>query len=119
MHFNYFAFVIPVFLLFVALEYYYSLKIQKRLFQFSETISNINIGLFERTCDLFTTAIFHLFFTCLYDHFAIFNISASIMTWILIFLLTDLMWYWYHRMGHRVNVLWSTHLQASACERAS
>lgn len=31
-------------------------------------------------------------------------------TWILLFLATDLLWYWYHRLGHTVNLFWATHI---------
>lgn len=110
MSLNYFAFVIPVFVFFVFIEYFYSLKKQKKLFQLSETISNINVGIFERVCDLFTTAVFHFFFVWLYQHFALFHIKPGIITWTGLFLITDFMWYWYHRLGHRVNILWSAHI---------
>lgn len=110
MKLNYLAFVLPVFLIFCAVEYYFSLKKDKKLFRFGETISNLNVGIFERTCDLFTTALLHFYFVWLYDSFAVFTIKSNIFTWLLLFLATDLLWYWYHRLGHRVNILWSAHV---------
>jgi alkylglycerol monooxygenase len=107
---NYLAFVIPAFVFLVVLEYYYSIKKQKKLFQFSETVSNINVGIFERICDLFTTTLFHFFFVWLYQNFAIFSIQSSILSWVVLFLITDLLWYWYHRLGHKVNILWAAHI---------
>lgn len=29
---------------------------------------------------------------------------------VLLILVTDFIWYWYHRMGHEVNILWSAHV---------
>ncbi len=110
MHLNYLAFVLPAFFIFCALEYYLSIKKNKQVFSFSESVSNMNVGLFERTCDLFTTLVFHYFFVWLYEHYAIFNIKSGFITWILLFLATDLLWYWYHRFGHTVNILWSAHV---------
>lgn len=110
MRLNYLAFVLPVFFIFCGLEYYFSLKKKKKIFHFRETISNLNAGIFERTTDLFATAVFHFYFVWLYNNYAIFHIRNSILTWILLFLATDLLWYWYHRLGHRVNLLWSAHV---------
>lgn len=110
MHLNYLAFVLPVFFIFCAIEYYFSIKQNKQVFSFSESVSNMNVGLFERTCDLFTTLVFHYFFVWLYNNFAIFDIKSNFLTWLLLFLATDLLWYWYHRFGHKVNILWSAHV---------
>lgn len=110
MELNYLAFVLPAFFFFCGLEYYLSLKKDNKVYHFSETISNLNVGIFERTCDLFVTALFHFYFVWLYNNYAVFNIKATVLTWILLFLATDLLWYWYHRLGHRVNLLWSAHV---------
>lgn len=107
---NYFALVIPVFVSFVLLEYFISTKQRKKCFKFSETISNINVGIFERICDLFTTSVFHFFFSWLYDHYAIFQIEQNFLSWIALFLVTDFIWYWYHRLGHKANLLLSAHI---------
>ncbi|MDA3616136.1 sterol desaturase family protein [Polluticaenibacter yanchengensis] len=110
MELNYLAFVLPAFFFFCGLEYYLSLKKDNKVYHFSETISNLNVGIFERTCDLFVTALLHFYFVWLYNNYAVFNIKATVLTWILLFLATDLLWYWYHRLGHRVNLLWSAHV---------
>ncbi len=110
MSLNYLAFVIPLFILLFFIEYYYSLKKEKKYFQFDEVISNLNVGIAERMSDLFTTSIFHFFFAWVYANYAIFDIKANAVTWIFLFLATDLLWYWYHRFGHEVNLFWSAHV---------
>jgi hypothetical protein len=32
------------------------------------------------------------------------------LTWIILFLLTDLVWYWYHRLAHEINAFWAVHV---------
>lgn len=110
MNLNYLAFVLPVFLIFCGLEYYFSRKKNRQVFHFNETISNLNVGIFERTCDLFTTGLFYFFFSWLYERYAIFHFDSNLFSWIVLFLLTDFLWYWYHRWGHKVNILWSVHV---------
>lgn len=104
------ALAIPLFLLFMGIEYYYSKKKGKNFFQFAESIANINVGIAERLTDIFTVLPFFYFFKYIHDHYAIFNFKSGPLTWILLFLLTDLVWYWYHRLAHEINLLWAAHI---------
>ena len=38
------------------------------------------------------------------------NIKVTALTWFLLFLATDLVWYWYHRLAHEINVFWAAHV---------
>lgn len=107
---NLLAFIIPLFLVLMLLEYWYSLKKQKRFYSFDESISNLNVGIVERMCDMFSVSLFYFFFVWVYQNFAIFHIEANLWTWILLFLFTDLLWYWYHRYSHEINLLWAAHV---------
>lgn len=107
---NFLAFIIPLFLVLMLLEYWYSLKKQKRYFTFDESISNLNVGIVERMCDMFSVSLFYFFFVWIYQNFAIFHIEANLWTWILLFLFTDFLWYWYHRYSHEINLLWAAHV---------
>ncbi|MGB4773650.1 MAG: sterol desaturase family protein [Daejeonella sp.] len=107
---SYIAFAIPLFLFFMGLEYLYSKIKSKNFFQFAESVANINVGIAERLTDVFTIIIFYYFFQYIHTNFALFDIKPGILTWVLLFLLTDLVWYWYHRLAHEVNILWAAHI---------
>ncbi len=107
---NLLAFIIPLFLVLMLLEYWYSLKKQKRFYSFDESISNLNVGIVERMCDMFSVSLFYFFFVWVYQNFAIFHIEANLWTWIILFLFTDFLWYWYHRYSHEINLLWAAHV---------
>lgn len=110
MKLNYLALAVPLFLLFIGLEYWYTERKGKNLFQYAESVANLNVGIAERLLDVFTTGLFFFFFDYIHKHFAIFEINAGVLTWILLFLLTDLVWYWYHRLAHEINVFWAVHV---------
>lgn len=111
MQLNYLALAVPFFCSLMLLEYYLSVKKEKREnFQFHEVVANLNVGIAERLSDLFTTGLFYFFFAWLYREFAIFDIKPTAITWVLLFLFTDLLWYWYHRFGHEVNIFWGVHV---------
>lgn len=110
MHFNIVAFAVPLFLLFIALEYVYTKRRGKNYFQFAESVANLNVGICERLLDVFTTALFFYWFDFVYRHFALFTIKPGFWGWLALFLLTDLVWYWYHRLAHEINVFWAVHV---------
>ncbi|MFN4314459.1 MAG: sterol desaturase family protein [Chitinophagaceae bacterium] len=110
MHLNYLAFAIPLFVGFMLLEYFLSVKRNMGTFNFKEVVANLNVGIAERLCDLFTTGLFFFFFSWIHRNFAIADIKPELLTWVLLFVLTDLVWYWYHRVGHKVNLFWSFHV---------
>jgi sterol desaturase/sphingolipid hydroxylase (fatty acid hydroxylase superfamily) len=87
-----------------------SVQKNKSVYRFDETVSNLNVGIAERICDLFTTGLFFYFFDYLHKNFSFFDLKATPLNWLLLFLFTDLLYYWYHRYGHRVNILWAAHV---------
>ncbi len=110
MHKTYIAFAVPLFLFFMGLEYFYAKRKGRNFFQFAESVANINVGIAERLLDVFTIVPFYYFFDYLHTHFALFHFKPGAITWILLFLFTDLVWYWYHRLAHEINLLWAAHI---------
>lgn len=108
----YAAFVFPAFFLFVGLEYFISLKKrkEKNVFRFDSSVANISIGVAERLLNLFISASFYGLFYFIYERFGLFHIPNHWTVWILLILVTDLVWYWYHRLGHEINFLWAAHI---------
>lgn len=49
-------------------------------------------------------------FYWVYKNYALFSIPNTWWVWVLLILVTDLVWYWYHRLGHQVNFLWAAHI---------
>lgn len=107
---NLIGFAVPFFLFFIGLEYWHCRRSGKNYFHFSESIANLNVGIAERLTDVFTTGLFFYLFKYIHAHFALFSITSHWYTWVLLFLLTDLVWYWYHRLAHEINVFWAVHV---------
>ncbi|WP_116788183.1 sterol desaturase family protein [Flavobacterium psychrotrophum] len=110
-HYNYLAFAMPAFFLFVFLEYKAAQR-QKRpeLFKYESSVSNVSIGIAERLLNLFVAGAFYTLYYWIYENFAIFKIPNHWAIWIGLILATDFVWYWYHRLGHEVNIFWAAHI---------
>lgn len=105
------ASVIPAFLFFVGLEYYISRRMNRTgTYTYATSVSNINIGIAERLLNLLITAGFYQLYVAVHDRAALLNIPVNGYTYLLLLLMTDLVWYWYHRLGHEINLLWAAHV---------
>lgn len=108
---NYLAFIIPVFFIFLLLEYKLAKRKKKEhYFKYESSVANVSIGIAERLINLFVAAGFYQVFDWIYTNYAILSIPNSWWVWIILMLATDFLWYWYHRLGHEVNFLWAAHI---------
>ncbi len=111
MELNYVAFVVPAFFLFVGLEYLAAIRLKKaHYFTFESSVANISIGIAERLMNLFIVGAFYSAFYWVYENFALFHIPNHWTVWVILILATDLVWYWYHRLGHEINFMWGAHI---------
>ncbi|MDQ0639216.1 alkylglycerol monooxygenase [Pedobacter sp. W3I1] len=108
---NYLAFAIPAFFIFVFIEFKIAQHQKKaKIFKYESTVANFSVGIAERLLNLFIAASFYQVYAWVYAHYSIFDISTKWYVWILLLLSTDLVWYWYHRLGHEINFLWAAHI---------
>jgi len=108
---NYLAFAIPAFFLFVYMEYKLAEQ-QKRssVFKYESSVANFSVGIAERLLNLFIAASFYQVYNWIYSNYSIFEIPNKWYVWVFLLLATDLIWYWYHRLGHEINFLWAAHI---------
>ena len=107
----YIAFIIPAFFLFLFLEYWIaSIKGKSNLFSYENSVTNISIGIAERLLNLLIAGSFYGLYYYLYQNFAVVEIPNHWITWIVLLLTTDFVWYWYHRLGHEINLFWGAHI---------
>lgn len=102
---------LPIILLISYLEYLFAKnRSDKRIFKYESSIANLSVGIADRLFDIFCSSIFYAIYYDIYDHYHLFKIENAWYIWILLLLATDLVWYWYHRLGHEINILWAAHI---------
>lgn len=107
---NYMALAVPLFLLLIGVEYWVSKRLGRQLFNFNSSIANMNVGVAERLIDMFTAGSFFFFYDYLQKNYGLFEIRPTLLVWVALILVTDFVWYWYHRMGHKINLFWGFHV---------
>jgi len=110
MHLNILGFAIPLFIGFILLEYAIAKKKGLQYFNLHNSIANISVGIAERLADVFVAGLFYFIYDTVQKKYGLFTISNNVFVWILLFIATDFIWYWYHRLGHEINIFWMAHI---------
>ena len=102
--------IIPFFLICMGIEYIYGRYKGKKYYRFNDTITNLNLGVANQIFSLLTKGMLFGTFIWIYNKFAIFDLSMSLVNWLLCLVLFDFLYYWAHRWSHEVNFLWGAHV---------
>lgn len=102
--------VIPFFFLCMGIEWLYGKWKEKNYYRFNDTITNLNIGIGNQIFGLLLKGLNVGIFIWVADHWSLFQISNSWISWLLCLLLFDFLYYWAHRWSHEVNILWAAHV---------
>ena len=98
----------PVMVFFILLEAFLSLRHEWHEYNIRDSIFNIIISIISWIMNLvFKGAVF--FFLVEVQKFSMFDLGNSILIWILLFLLSDLVHYFFHYLEHKSRILWATH----------
>ncbi len=102
----------PVFFALIAVEWAVSLRRGRNAYALADAISSLNLGVLSQTSAVFTKLLTLGIYTVVASHVALIEADAfwlSLPGWLLALLFYDLCYYWLHRMGHEVGVLWAAH----------
>jgi sterol desaturase/sphingolipid hydroxylase (fatty acid hydroxylase superfamily) len=105
-----YLFAIPVFFLLVAIEMYVAHRRGVQVYRFQDTLTSMNIGTMSQFVNTIGGAISVAMYAILVERFGAFTWDTSNpLTWVLALVLYDFFYYWVHRSGHEVNILWAAH----------
>ena len=104
---------IPIFFTLIGLEVAWDQLKGRGLYRLGDSLANIGCGIMDQSTGLFSkvlvvaayTAMFHL--TTAWRPW---ELQATPAVWVATFVLSDLAYYWAHRLSHGVNILWIGHV---------
>ena len=114
---NLIALAVPFFLLLIAVELAVDRIRDTGHYRSNDGINSISTGIISTTTDYFTKIMTWSIWTFVLAHFAIFEMPRSwfdaspsgVALWLLAAIGWDFCYYWYHRMGHEMSILWAAH----------
>jgi len=103
----------PVFLLLIAAEYAYGRAKGHNTYRLSDAINSISLGMLSEVTKVLTLMLRVGIYTAAYQAAAIGpgpEFWTSWTGWLLALVFYDFCYYWLHRGGHEVAVLWAAHV---------
>ncbi len=112
---NVYAFVTPIVVLLLVLEIFYSWRTNKGMYSFQDTITNLGTGIGNQCVNLAVAFFVFKWYGWLFQ-FAPWEIPSTWYTLFLLLLLQDFIFYWFHRIGHTLNIFWAAHMPHHSSE---
>lgn len=100
----------PIFLVLVIAEKIWGWKKGFYTYNNMDTIASLSSGITNVTKDVLGLALSIISYEWMVKHLAIVEIKASIIVYIIAFLVLDFAGYWTHRWQHKINILWNMHV---------
>jgi alkylglycerol monooxygenase len=101
----------PVFLALIALEFWIGLRRGRNTYRLNDALSSIGLGIMSQIIGVFGAVFTFGIYVVVFDALAWrpWPVEAA-WTWLAALLLYDLCYYWKHRFGHTVALLWAAHV---------
>src|SRR5438105_7417245 len=104
------ALAIPFFFLLIGVEIWIAKRRGVKLHRFADAVVDLSCGMTQQILLVFFVAALAGGYTWLYGHRFFSFAPGSIWPWAIAFFAVDLVYYWWHRLSHRINLLWAVHV---------
>jgi sterol desaturase/sphingolipid hydroxylase (fatty acid hydroxylase superfamily) len=105
------AWAIPGFFVLIGIELLVAAWRGRNVYYSNDAINSLGLGMLSQIVGVFTKLFAIGIYGWCATHLAPWTLPAdSVWVWISGLLLYDLLYYWLHRFGHEVNVLWAAHV---------
>ena len=105
---NYIALAIPVFFLLMGVELWAARRRGARLYRFNDALVDLSCGMSQQVFLVFAAGLLAAGYLWLYRH-RFWTLHGPV-AWVVAFFAVDFIYYWWHRLSHRVNFLWAVHV---------
>jgi sterol desaturase/sphingolipid hydroxylase (fatty acid hydroxylase superfamily) len=104
----------PIFFIFVAWEWNTLRRKHASLpktaqYSLRDTLSNMTLALMHEVGDAIAALLTLAIYYWLFD-FRLFDIPNALWAFVLLFVLQDFCYYWFHRASHRIRWMWASHV---------
>lgn len=106
---NVYTYLTPIALFFIAVEVILCFALKRKYVSFPESVANFGTALGNQTVNVLVAAGVFIVYGYLWENFRLFTIDLSWWTFILLLIGVDFIFYWVHRWGHAINIMWAAH----------
>src|ERR1700757_1390559 len=102
------VFAIPVFLLTILLEAWIAHRRGLAAYDTADALTSLHLGVISQVTGLFTKVAVYV---AVYQNWRLATLpDNSLWVWVFALLFYDFCYYWVHRCGHEVAVMWAAHV---------
>jgi alkylglycerol monooxygenase len=107
---NYIALAVPFFFLLIGIEMLVARRRRRQIYRLPDALTNLGCGITQQVILLFFNAFLLAVYVWLYRHARVVDLGRyPVVAWVVAMISVDFIYYWWHRLSHRVNLLWSAH----------
>lgn len=107
---NIILYAVPIFFLLIVIELLLEKAKGTDYYRVNDSISSLTAGVLSRMTGIIKLLLPLTIYVVAYEQFALFQIPSSWWMWLAAFVLYDFCYYWNHRLGHEMNILWAAHV---------
>jgi alkylglycerol monooxygenase len=101
---------VPIFFLLIGIEILLEKSRGTNFYRINDSINSLTAGVLSRMTGIVKQLLPLTIYVVAYEQLALFQIQMSWWVWLIAFVLYDFCYYWNHRLGHEMNILWAAHV---------
>lgn len=103
-------YAIPGFFFLIAAELIAERVKKTNYYRINDAITSLSIGVMSRVMGILKNLVPLTFYVLIFEHLALFALPQTWLTWVVVFITYDFIYYWNHRFGHEVSLFWAAHV---------
>ena len=101
----------PVFLLLIGIEFLIGLKRGRNTYRLGDALNSIGLGVMSQIVGVFSALLTVAIYVFAFEHVSLWKLSVrEPWVWVAGLVLYDFCYYWVHRFGHTVALMWAAHV---------
>jgi len=107
---NLILYAVPFFFILIFIELVYGKIKSTDYYRVNDALTSLATGSINQLMSISKVLIPFTAYVAIYQHFAMFDLGDSAIIWLVAFVAYDFCYYWNHRFGHEMNILWAAHV---------
>jgi alkylglycerol monooxygenase len=103
-------YAVPLFFLLIFIEILVEKIKGTNYYRINDSINSLTAGVLSRVTGIVKQLFPLTVYVLVFEQLALFQITSSWWMWVTAFVLYDFCYYWKHRFGHEMNILWAAHV---------
>lgn len=107
---SYILLAVPFFFLLIGLELILEKVRKTDYYRVNDAVNSLSAGVLSRATGIARRLVPFTLYALVFEHVALMSLPDMAWVWVLAFVLYDFCYYWNHRLGHEMNILWAAHV---------